>query len=380
MTSIVVYITVEVPIFVGQSAPTITHAPNAMEVTHVVPALRHAECLPITSHSLHTPLRPQVIARFLSTHQDPIFVSELIHSLPDGFNIGYQGPHTCITLPNLTSSSEHPEVVDEALSKEIAENRMAGPYDTPPYTNLRCSGVGVVPKKDGGWRLINHLSAPPDYSINDFIDPEEFSLQYATIDDAIRICHSQGKGALMAKEDLKNAFRLCPVRQEDWHLLGIHWRGKYYIDKCLPFGLRSAPYLFNMVADALEWTLRHHFYINHLFHYLDDFFLVARASSSDCLNGLLDTLFLCRTVGAPVKPEKVLGPSTTLTVLDIELDTNLMQARLPQDKLAALREELSHFKLLHASCLRCTKRQLLSLIGKLTFACKVIPAGRIFLR
>ena len=162
--------------------------------------------------------------------------------------------------------------------------------------------------------------------------------------------------------------------------MGIYWRSKHYIDKCLPFGLRSAPYLFNMVADALEWTLRRHFYINHLFHYLDDFFLVARASSSDCLNGLLDTLFLCRTVGAPVKPEKVLGPSTTLTVLGIELDTNLMQARLPQDKLAALLEELSHFKLLHASCLRCTKRQLLSLIGKLAFTCKVIPAGRIFLR
>ena len=27
----------------------------------------------------------------------------------------------------------------------------------------------------------------------------------------------------------------------------------------------------------------------------------------------------------------------------------------------------------------CTKRQLLSLIGKLSFACKVVPAGRIFL-
>ena len=29
---------------------------------------------------------------------------------------------------------------------------------------------------------------------------------------------------------------------------------------------------------------------------------------------------------------------------------------------------------------KCTKRQLLSLIGKLSFACKVVPAGRIFLR
>ena len=56
----------------------------------------------------------------------------------------------------------------------------------------------------------------------------------------------------MAKVDLRNAFRLSPVRPEDWHLLGIHWRGTFYIEKCLPFGLHSAPYLFNLVAEALH--------------------------------------------------------------------------------------------------------------------------------
>jgi len=37
---------------------------------------------------------------------------------------------------------------------------------------------------------------------------------------------------------------------------------------------------------------------------------------------------------------------------------------------------------IHSFCTlkKCTKRELLSLIGKLSFACKVVPAGRIFLR
>jgi len=95
---------------------------------------------------------------------------------------------------------------------------MAGPYNTPPYSNLHCSGVGVAPKKDGGWRF-NHLSAPSDSSIDDFIDAKDFSLQYATIYDAIKICYTLCNGALVAKVDLKNAFRLCPIRPEDWHLL-----------------------------------------------------------------------------------------------------------------------------------------------------------------
>ena len=102
--------------------------------------------------------------------------------------------------------------------------------------------MGVVPKKDSGWRIIYHLSAPINNSINDYID-STYSLQYSTIDDAINIlCHGVVPGALLAKVDLKNAFCLCPVRPEDWHLLGIQWRGQYYVDKCLPSGLRSAPF------------------------------------------------------------------------------------------------------------------------------------------
>ena len=189
-TSTAVYTTAEVLVFVAPSAPIIMPAPSAMEATLAVPVLRQASPLSITSHAPHTPLRPQIFARFLTCHPDSDFVSQLIQSLTHGFNIGYQGPHTCLTAPNLISAHQHPQIIDKALKKEVAENRMAGPYSTPPYSNLRCSGIGVVPKKDRGWRLINHLSAPSDSSINDFIDVKDFSLQCATIDDAIKICHT----------------------------------------------------------------------------------------------------------------------------------------------------------------------------------------------
>ena len=352
-----------------------------MGTTLSVPAPgRDAEALPISQHTPHTPLRPQVFAGFLTHHPDKAFVSELIRSLTYGFNIGYTGPHTTLIANNLRSASEHPLVVDEALQKEVKNLRIAGPYSSPPYHNLRCSGLGVIPKNDGTWRIINHLSAPQGSSINDYIDPLECSLHYCTIDEAIHICQSLGRGALMAKVDLKSAFRLCPVRQEDWHLLGIKWKGKYYIDKCLPFGLRSAPYLFNKVADALEWILRHYFKVNHTFHYLDDFFFAGPAGSLACRRALQDMLSLCTALQAPLKAEKIVAPTTCLVLLGIELDTILMRARLPEEKLSALLEELRGFNSLHLNEGLCTKRRLLSLIGKLAFACKVVPAGRIFLR
>ena len=64
-----------------------------------------------------------------------------------------------------------------------------------------------------------HLSAPDGLSINDHIDPEAVTLRYATIDDATRIANQLGAGTLLAKIDLKKAFRQCPVRPADWHLL-----------------------------------------------------------------------------------------------------------------------------------------------------------------
>ena len=41
--------------------------------------------------------------------------------------------------------------------------------------------------------------------------------------------------------------------------------------------------------------------------------------------------------GFTVKEEKTEGPTTRITLLDIELDSELMELRLPQDKLSKLR-------------------------------------------
>ncbi len=224
--------------------------------------------------------------------------------------------------------------------------------------------------------MIYHLSAPHAHSINDFIDPSQHSLTYCTIDNAIAISNQLGPGCLLGKIDLKNAFRLCPVRKEDWPLLGLYWKGSYYVDKCLPFGLRSAPYLFNLLADAIEWILKHNYAVDNVLHYQDDFFTAGPPNSEVCSLNMDTTLSLCHSINAPVKPEKVEGPATTLTFLGIQLDTLAMQASITQDRKEELWLELSDLASTHT----CTKHHLLSVMGKLAFACKVVPPGRIFFR
>jgi len=120
--------------------------------------------------------------------------------------------------------------------------------------------------------MILHLSAPAGRSINDFNPREAFSLQYASVDDAVHMLIRLGRGAQMGKVDLKSAFQMVPVHPADWELLGMCWDGQYYVDTCLPFGLWSAHYLFDQVASALEWILRHNYDIPNLIPYLDEFF------------------------------------------------------------------------------------------------------------
>ena len=76
------------------------------------------------------------------------------------------------------------------------------------------------------------------------------------MDDIIEQVVALGKGAQLTKMDVESAFRIIPVHSEDRPLLGMKWKGLLYIDQILSFGLRSAPKIFNSVADALEWIVR----------------------------------------------------------------------------------------------------------------------------
>ena len=83
-----------------------------------------------------------------------------------------------------------------------------------------------------------------------------------------------GPGSFLAKTDIESAFRLIPVHPDDYELLGMKWEGKYYYDKVPPFGLRSAPAIFNQLSDALEWILLNKCNISFVCHILDDFLLI----------------------------------------------------------------------------------------------------------
>ena len=240
-----------------------------------------------------------------------------------------------------------------------------------PY--FACSPLGCVPKEPDSWRLILDLSAPAGFSVYDGIPVENGAVQYVRFDQIIRMIAQLGRGALIAKVDLKHAFRQCPVHPDDWPLLCYKWEDQYYIDVRLPFGLRSSLALFKKLADGLCCLLRTKA-ISRLEHYLDDFVTTGPPDSPICLAHLQLILPTFYQVGVLASPQKTLVPSTCLPVLGIEIDTVAWKTPLPPEKVEEYAQVLAAWRL----CSSTTKRDLDSLTGILFYACRVVIPGHSF--
>ena len=327
-----------------------------------------------------TPLLWRAWAEELRPHPDRKYTGLIVDGIRDGFRIGfdYANQSPVSAAGNLSSARQYPQPVEQYLARETGAGRVrALPAEGALSGKVHISRCGVIPKphQPGKWRLIVDLSSPKGTSVNDGIAPSLCSVSYASVEDAISAVMRLGQGSKLAKFDLENAYRLIPVHPDDRPLLGIRWKGVTYIDGALPFGLRSAPKLFTAVADALLWIMGQRG-VREALHYLDDFLVVGPPGSERCGEDLQCCLEVCRGLGVAVAPQKTEGPSTRLTFLGIEIDTMEMVVRLPRDKLVRLRTLIGEWK--GKKC--CRKRQLLSLIGLLQHASKVVRSGRTFLR
>ena len=137
----------------------------------------------------------------------------MLNGLRHGFQLGFSPSQKLkSTKKNTPSAAQHPSVVEQYLANKVSLGRVAGPFSVPRYPNLHVSSFGVIPKRGqpGKWRLIVDLSSPGGASVNDGIDPKEFTLHCITVDQVICLVSKLGPGALMAKFDVEAATATCP--------------------------------------------------------------------------------------------------------------------------------------------------------------------------
>ena len=316
--------------------------------------------------------------RALTNHPDREFVRYIVEGIETGFRVGFDHSRALTSVKsNMGSAKINPEIVDSYISGEIAAGRMFGPFAQQEIPGLHINRMGLIPKghTPGKWRLITDLSYPEGASVNDGIQPQWCSLHYTTVESVATAAQQLGKGALLAKLDIKSAYRIVPVHPHDRQLMGVEWKDAHYVDGALPFGLRSAPKIFTAIADALQWIMRQNG-VSMVEHYLDDFITMGPPGLTVCRQNLERILSTCEELGVPLAEDKLEGPTCCLTFLGIEVDTQTGMLRLPAEKLSRMKDMLSQWSMKKS----CQRRQLESLIGTLQHACRVIKPGRTFLR
>ena len=102
--------------------------------------------------------------------------------------------------------------------------------------------------------------------------------------------------------------------------------------------------------------------------------MMGPAGDPTCFNNVNKMIDIAEYLGIPLAMVKLEVPSHCLTFLGIVLDTQKMQARLPDDKLMRIKCQLSTW--LHRK--NATKTEILSLVGLLQHASKVVRPDRTF--
>ena len=362
----------------AEAATTSTNATDAKARTQRPSAplrIRTKERKPDVSEK--TPIKIDALQAYLEGY-DSVKTQYLLDGFSQGFMLQSQGLQSANTdVKNPSIPNQLVAEVQKKLQKEIDAGRIIGPFSSPPLPNFRVSPIKVAEKKEPGkYRFIHNLSYPYDEeSVNASIPRDKVAVQYSTIDDAIAYIKVVGRGAFLAKTDIKSAFRIIPVHPSQYHLLGMQWEGKYFYDTTLPMGCSISCAIFEAFSSAIEWIAKNKLDIPYMTHVLDDFLIVA-PSYKESDNQLKRFLSFCDECGIPMAPEKTEGPETSLAFLGITLDVPHFLAKLPDDKLRTC-----HGLIQRAVAQRnITQKGLQSILGHLNFACRVVVPGRAFLR
>jgi hypothetical protein len=306
--------------------------------------------------------------------QQQLIMDYLVNGVDIGIrNDTHNQPRFCTNLISARGEANRAKIQEE-MNKETRLDRRAGPFSRIPFFNFQVSPIGTVPKNRSSTKLrvIHHLSYPRDASqtsINSQI--ADIDCDYLAFTTVCKRIILMGKGCMLAKFDINEAFKYIRVKKEQHYCLGMRFNGLYYYERVLPFGLKSAPALFELFATAINRFITHAG-VAYIYHYMDDFICVSEPETA--LKDYEITLQMFRKLNIILSPDKLQRPSTRIEFLGLVIDTNMMQIQLPIEKLNRYRMELSKWRNRSST----TKVQLQSLLGKLVHASRAVNYGRSF--
>ena len=312
--------------------------------------------------------------RYLTEYED----TRLVHMLEFGWPINYDRSKPLqSTLQNHASATRFKADIDFYIATEVAHRALLGPFGGPPVAPTHISPLMTRHKKDSlHRRVIMDLSWPEGASVNEGVDGDDYMGERARIklptvqfmeDRVLEI----GRGAFLYKTDLARGYRQLRVDPADWPILGFQHEGRFYLDICPPFGLKTSALFMQRTSEAISYIHGCHGFLSR--PYLDDFggaeHSLARADAA------LDTLqSIMAELGVVEATRKVCRPSQVMVWLGILFNTIEMTMTIPDEKMAEIGEVLREWE----GKQRATQRDMQSLLGLLQFVASVSPPARIY--
>lgn len=297
-----------------------------------------------------------------------------------GWPVGYTS--TCLPAPvnkNHTSADRHAKHVQDYIDKEIELGGIIGPFLDPPFTPwFHTAPLMTRPKShSSSRRVILDLSYPEPHGVNAGIIKNclEGHLTPYTLPSAEDLCTKLaiiGKSAYIWKLDLARAYHQFRADPGDLPLLGLRFKGKYYIETSLSFGSRlsgaacqrASNAVIYLLAKAGHWGLA----------YLDDY-CGAAASEQEAKDAYEAIHKITEFLGLELSADKCAPPSKQMDWLGFHFDTDQMTITIPQDKLHEILTECQQWM----NSDRATKKQMQSLAGKLVHVAKCVRPARKFI-
>ena len=338
--------------------------------------------------SIKTPVDADMLEKLLiESNYNTDETEFLVNGFKNGFPLEYEGETDVkMTSPNLKFREVGtPIQLWNKVMKEVKEERYAGPFESIPFDNYIQSPIGLVPKDNGkDTRLIFHLSYPrgKGLSVNANTPKHKCTVKYPDFNEAIQICIREGMNCMIAKSDMKSAFRNLGMRKKDWKYLvmkaisPLDGKTYYFVDKCMPFGASISCSHFQRFSNAIKHIVQYRTKKN-LVNYLDDF-LFAALLKMLCNNQVKQFLTVCNLIRFPVSMEKTFWASTSMTFLGLLIDTINQCVAIPIEKIEKAKQLID--EVLGKKSKKLTLNQLQKICGFLNFLGKCVIPGRAFTR
>jgi hypothetical protein len=156
-----------------------------------------------------------------------------------------------VKVPNAQSAFEHGEMLTDKLATWVHSGIARGPFRYPPLPGFRANSLMAI-EKNGAVRPIIHMTKPKGFSFNDNLDVIKMEKVHMNVArDFGYLLRESGKGTIMSKYDLKDAFKLIPAKPRDWKLQGFFWAGRYFFESNMIFGASPSVSNFDRLANTL---------------------------------------------------------------------------------------------------------------------------------